>query len=130
MPKLIISAKCFLSFSKKESIARGFLIGLDEDLIKVLFIIKNIDDKKIDKQLLSNAYIKEFSKYKDEDEVLFFPLSCFEVKEIKKENNIKKIKLEYLVKYKKIINNELKNLEVINNTEFSNYLVNIGVIEK
>ena len=130
MPKLIISAKCFLSFSKKESIARGFLIGLDEDLIKVLFIIENIDDKKIDKQLLSNAYIKEFSKYKDEDEVLFFPLSCFEVKEIKKENNIKKIKLEYLVKYKKIINNELKNLEVINNTEFSNYLVNIGVIEK
>ena len=129
MPKMIITAKCFLSFSKRKEVALGFLSDVGEDFIKVLFIIENIDDKQIDKNLVTNADIIEFSRFKDEEEVLFFPLSCFEVKEIKKENNIQKIKLEYLVKYKNLINNELKNIEVINNTEFSNYLINIGAIE-
>ena len=129
MSKIIISAKCFLSFSKREYIARGFLSYVKEDKIKVLFIIENSNNEEIDKKLVTNAYIKEFSRFEDEEEVLFFPLSCFGVKEREEKNNVQEITLEYLANYKNLINNELKNLEVINNTEFSNYLINIGIIE-
>ena len=127
--KIMLSAKCFLSFSKNEHIARDFLEDVKEDKIKVLFIIENSNNEEIDKKLVTNAYIKEFSRFEDEEEVLFFPLSCFGVKKREERNNVQEITLEYLANYKNLINNELKNLEVINNTEFSNYLINIGIIE-
>lgn len=57
---------------------------------------------------MSNAYIKEFSEYEHEEEVLFFPFSSFEVVKIKdkeEENGNKyvKIYLRYLGRYKSFI---------------------------
>ncbi len=56
------------------------------------------------------ASIEKFSYYKDEEEVLVFPFSCFEIKDIKKiQENDYKIYLGYLGKYKSFF--EGKNLD-------------------
>ena len=58
-----------------------------------------------------NAYIKEFSRFPSEEEVLFFPFSSFEVTKINREfNDHVEITLEYLGKYRKNININPQNI--------------------
>ena len=54
------------------------------DSTRLLFIV---DTSHIEEEFVSNAYIKDFSKFKDEDEVLFFPFSSFEVYKIENKEN-------------------------------------------
>ena len=65
---------------------------------------------------------------------MFFPLSCFEINKIEDDNdNINNIKykyiyLSYLGRYGDLLKNQLNSYEVVNNTQFSNFLVNTRTI--
>jgi hypothetical protein len=102
-----IYSRTFLSFSIKEKKAEGFLQKVSEK--SKLIPIKLIIRPKIEGEIFSsNANIKEFSIYSDEEEILFFPLSSFIIDEKIEEKiirgiNTKIIYLNYLGKYEKEI---------------------------
>jgi hypothetical protein len=81
--------------------------------VYVRFIIEGIEE---DDFYVSNIDINEMklSEFNDEEEVLFLPLSCFEVINIEDEKffgyDIKIIKLRYLNKYKKTINDYFEKI--------------------
>ena len=95
-PKLIYYFKSFKSFSKKRKKAEKFMRN-EPDSMPLLFIVKN---NHVEGEFISNAYIKDISEFPDEDEVLFFPFSSFEVEKIENENNHVNIYLKYLGRYK------------------------------
>ena len=113
------------------------LLPTSKGLKKVLFVL-NID--QTDDNKISYASFKEYSFYTNEQEVLFFPYSCFEVKEIKiKEiesllKNYVEIKLGYIGTYKNslesyYLNEEnLDDLDDIPNTEYEREISELGLI--
>ena len=114
--KIFFFSRKFLSFSKKEEVANYFLqkaIFCNYTGVFVRFIVEGIDDENF---FVSNIDINEMklSAFSEEEEVLFLPLSCFEVIDIKNEDfygyNIKVIRLSYLNKYKKIINDNFEKI--------------------
>jgi len=135
LPGAIVFSRAFLSFSKEKNIAEGFLNDKinNDKLSKVLFILEK--DDNIDYSLSTHADIQKMSIFPDESEVLFFPFSSFELKEIK-EINIKgekryEIKLLYLGKYIKEIEKENTNIEKENNipnSEFKKQIIELGLI--
>ena len=104
LPKLIYYFKSFKSFSKLKEKAEYFMQKAqkhkDENSTLIIFIITNNNFKE---EFVSNAYIKEFSQFPKEEEVLFFPFSSFEVIKIEDENDHVNIYLNYLGKYKSYI---------------------------
>ena len=103
LPGAIIFSKTFLSFTKNRKIAEEYLENEEDDkeLNKVLFILEK--DNNMDYSLSTHADIENISVYPKEKEVLFFPLSTFEIKEINKIKINEKfgyeIKLLYINKY-------------------------------
>ena len=81
--------------------------------VYVLFIVEGTED---DDFFVSNIDINEMklSNFSDEEEVLFLPLSCFEVISIQDEDffgyQIKVIRLNYLNKYKKVITENFEKI--------------------
>ena len=111
LPGAIIFSKAFLSFSKSKEIAQYFLNmneNKNKELSKVLFILEK--DDNIDYSLSTHSDIEHLS-YFEEKEVLFFPFSSFEIKDINetydKNEKIYEIKLLYLGKYIKEFKNDL-----------------------
>ena len=103
LPNIIVFSKSFLSFTKEKKIAENFIFtneNKSNGLVKVLFILENNDD--IDYSLSTHADIEKISFYPNEKEVLFFPFSSFEIKEVKEKNInneiIYEIKILYLGK--------------------------------
>ena len=135
LPSSIAFSKSFLSFSKDENEAKKYLEYTDKNLPKVLF--KLINDNKEGYNLSTHGDIGKISYYPNEKEVLFFPFSSFEIKDIQNINieNEKgyEIILLYLGKYLKDIEND-KNITINENkipdTEFKKQLCEIGLIEK
>ena len=112
--KLFFFSRKFLSFSKKKEVANLFLkkaINRKYTGIYVRFKIEGISSENF---FFSNIDIDEMSEYKEEKEVLFLPLSCFEVAGIKEEiyhnTKIKVIHLRYLYQYKNEIDNFYQDL--------------------
>ena len=138
LPNTIVFSKSFLSFTKEKKIAENFLFlteNKNNELSKVLFILENNED--IDYSLSTHADIEKISFYPMEKEVLFFPFSSFEIKEVKQINTnneiIYEIKILYLGKYlKEFINNKIfiENENLIPNTEFKNEIMKFGLIKK
>ena len=136
LPSSIVFSKSFLSFSKDKKVAEMFLktgINTDNNLAKVLFILEK--DENLDYNLSTHGDIEKISFFPIEKEVLFFPFSSFEVKEIKeiiKEKEYE-IKLLYLGKYLKDIEND-KNISIngvnIPDSEFKKQLCDFGLIKK
>ena len=94
---------------------------------KVLYIVEK--DDKIDYSLSTHSDIENISIYPNEKEVLFFPFSSFEIKDINERiyNNEKiyEIKLLYLGKYLK----EIENLDAsIPDSTFKKELKELGLI--
>ena len=102
---------------------------------KVLF--KLINDNNEGYNLSTHGDIEKISFFPDEREVLFFPFSSFEIKDIKEvyngNENIYEIKLLYLGKYLKDIEND-KNIIINENkipdNEFKKQLYESGLIKK
>jgi len=137
LPGAIVFSKSFLSFSKEREIAESFLNyeNKNKNLSKVLYILEK--DDNIGYNLSTHGDIEKISSIPNEKEVLFFPFSSFEIKEIKEINIGKEkryeIKLLYLGKYlkdieknKNIINKEIK----IPDSEFKKQLSEFGLIKK
>ena len=101
---------------------------------KTIFI-KLILEKNNDLIFVKNSINinKELSYFEKDDEVLFFPFSCFEIK--KKEEIIKdkeyKINLNYLDEYKTLFQREQNiNLEDLRENKYSKFVFNSGIIDK
>ena len=111
IPKMIHYFKAFKSFSKKKEQAEKFINkakkNKNENATLIMFII---NESNIEEEFISNAYIKEYSAYKKEDEVLFFPFSSFEIENIEDENDHVNIYLKYLGKYRPYIEGKKVNL--------------------
>ena len=114
--KIFFFSRKFLSFSKVEEVAKVFLqtaIFCNYTGVYVLFIVEGTED---DDFFVSNIDINEMklSNFSDEEEVLFLPLSCFEVISIQDEDffghQIKVIRLNYLNKYKKVITENFEKI--------------------
>ena len=103
LPSYICFSKSFLSTSLDYKVALKFMVrkSLESNQNYVLYEIEK--GNYIDRKNASNSDTQEFSYFKNEKEILFFPFSSFEVGEIKAlEYNKKKyyhIKLYYLGKY-------------------------------
>ena len=112
LPAIIISGKSFFSFSDNENVAIKFKEKKkkriekekNKELIAGLYILNNYPKKDL---CITNASIKEYSYYKTESEILFFPFSSFEIKkaEIINDNEFI-IELNYLGEYQKIFKGE------------------------
>ena len=132
LPSSIVFSKTFLSFSKDKKIAQNFLKAQknDKELNKVLFILEK--DDNLDYDLCTHVDIEEISFYPTEREVLFFPFSSFEIKEIKEVNsggeNIYVIKLLYLGKYIKQLETNIDNIK-LPNSEFKKQIIESGLIK-
>ena len=137
LPSSIVFSKSFLSFTKDKNIADYFLSfkNNNKNLSKVLFILEK--DDNIEYNLSTHGDIEKISFIPNEREVLFFPFSSFEIKDIKetKIGNEKgyEIKLLYLGKYLKDIEND-KNIIINENkipdTEFKKQICETGLIKK
>ena len=86
LPSSIVFSKSFLSFSKDKKIEDYFLSfeNKNKDLSKVLFILEK--DDNIGYNLSTHADIEKISFFPNEKEILFFPFSSFEIKDIKEIN--------------------------------------------
>ena len=130
LPKVIYYLRAFKSFSKNKNISEGFIKMSSEDSTGLLFILlvnndNNINNNNIEDEFISNADIEEFSKYHQENEVLFFPFSSFEVVKIEdKEKNNKKyveIYLKYLGRYKKYIEDKKSSETILRDIPISEF---------
>ena len=148
-PKLIVYFRGFHSYSLDRGEALRFMNRAPppDEHIKALFIIQsfNIDNiplnlmnQEIENgninsdliKLLSNANLKNISQFPDEEEILFFPLSCFEVKNINKNfRDHVEITLEYLGKYRQNININPQNiLPLFHTSEFGREILDLELI--
>ena len=100
LKKNFYSCKNFLSFSKSEEEANKFLgrnLNCDDSLYPVKFKIKNSANESY---LMSNIEMRHYSGFASEQEVLFLPLSSFELIDISdsiyKEKTIKEIEFIYV----------------------------------
>ena len=139
LPAGIVFSKTFLSFTKEKKIAEYFLdepevekkITTPNKLSKVLFILEK--DNNIDNSsFITHADIeKKISLFPKEREVLFFPFSSFEIKNINEiiVNNEKRyeIQLSYLGKYMKQF--KLPKKPDIPDSEFKKELIQSGLIK-
>ena len=136
LPASIVFSKSFLSFSKEKEIAECYLKNKNnnKNLSKVLYILEK--DDNIDYSLATHCDIEKISFYPNEREVLFYPFSSFEIKDIKEINlngeKIYEIKLLYLGKYLKELENNKKLIEESNNipnSEFKKQIIDFGLIK-
>ena len=105
----------------------------NKELSKTMF--KSEKNDNIDYSLSTHSDIEELSYY-EEKEVLFFPFSSFEIKEINEINyengKIYQIKLLYLGKYLKEFKNDktiVENENILPNSEFKKEIFKSGLIK-
>ena len=110
LPAAIVYGRAFFSFSDDENVALNFkekkklYMNKDSEMVG-LFVIEQCPEN--DKICSGNASIKEYSFYKSESEILFFPFSSFEIKKAEKINeNEFIITLNYLGKYQNLFEGE------------------------
>ena len=135
LPKAILYMKPFQSFTKKRKEAEKFMedrgANIEENYSKFIFIIEK-NENKMSEELFSNAYVKDYSAFPNEDEVLFFPFSTFAIKELREINDHFEIILEYLGKYKPVIE-EIKPIENLLNdipiSKFGKDITQFGLIK-
>ena len=148
LPSFLLYSRCFLSFSKIESVAKGFLGNNNDVTYAVYFILENHDD--ILNKYSSNADITYLSAFQSEQEVLFFPYTSFclksiEHKEIKNDDgevikNYVEVQLDYLGRYDKalelfskdeFIKNEVieEFVDCFNQQNYSKQLLNANIIK-
>ena len=107
----------------------------DKNFSKVLFILEKKGNERYN--LCTHGDIEKISYFLREKEVLFFPFSSVERKDIKKKNmdneNIYEINLLYLDKYLKDIEDDkdiILNENKIPNTEFKKQLCETSIIKE
>ena len=132
-PFAIVYSRAFLSFTKSEDISHCFKNSINNsDFYSVSYILKQ--EYNYDKSLCTHADIEKFSFFEKEREVLFFPLTCFEINniEIKKEKNNCIIYLNdlgrYEAKLEKAVHGKINS--IIPNSKFEEELIITKFISK
>ena len=137
LPGAIAFSRTFLSFSKKESEAENFLTRskFKEGFSKVKYIL--MSDRNSGYNLSTHCDIKNITYHPKEEEVLFLPFSCFEIKDNIKDKNDNgnmtyEITLLYLGKYLKKIKDD-QNLyldeKILPDSDFKKQLAEFGLIK-
>ena len=128
IPECICFNKAFLSTSQNKNVALGFMKNPNQDEMRVLYIFEKKGE--LDNENATNFIAQDFSSYKKEEEVIFFPYSCFQINSIKidKINNLEycEINLGYIGKYKNQININQK----IPDNEYTKTILSSNVLEK
>ena len=134
IPKAILYGTSFFSFYKDEVIVEDFK---KEKYInpRNTFFIKLILENNNDLAFVKNSINinKELSYFEKDDEVLFFPFSCFEIKKIEetRKDLEYKITLNYLDKYKTLFQREKNlNLEDLPKNNYLDLILNSGIIDQ
>ena len=131
LPACLCYSKSFYSTTISEEKAFDFMLrtkaGKNEE-----YVLFEIDKgKKIDEKNISNSDIQNYSIFSNEEEILFFPFSNFEITNVseKQYRNTKeyyRIFLSYLGKYRDKID---KN-EKIPESEYTQNLLKTDILEK
>ena len=130
LPGCICFCNSFFSSTNNENIAFEYMKSktLNDNENYAFYIIEK--GNEIDKNNASNANIKDYSFF-SEDEILFFPFSSFEFLDIdiKEKDNFfyYEIHLFYLGKYKEIVDDNLTN---ISETIFSTQILKTEFFDK
>ena len=136
LPGLIAFSKPFLSFTKEREVATRFISpNNNNNLTNVLFVLEK--DNDVGYNLSTHCDLENLSFFPGEKEVLFFPFSSFEIKDIKEielggEEGYE-IRLLYLGKYLKDIENDpniIMDENDIPDSEFKKQLIDFGLIKK
>ena len=137
LPKLIGFSNSFLSFSKDKYVAEHFFMQkkVNKNYSKVLYILEK--DDTLGYSLATHGDIEDISQIKEEREVLFFPFSSFEIKEIKDafigEEKGYEIILLYLGKCLRKLENEinitLEEIKIPDDSEFKKQICKFGLIK-
>ena len=136
LPGLIAFSKPFLSFTKEREVATRFISpNYNNNLTNVLFVLEK--DNDVGYNLSTHCDLENLSFFPGEKEVLFFPFSSFEIKDIKGielggEEGYE-IRLLYLGKYLKDIENDpniIMDENDIPDSEFKKQLIDFGLIKK
>jgi len=137
LPASIVFSRSFLSFSKDRGEAELFLYISNNipGLSKVLYILEK--DENLGYNLSTHGDIENISFYANEKEVLFFPFSSFEIKNLNinysGKETVYEIRLTYLGKYLEDIKNDgniTLNENLIPNSEFKTQLFQTDLIDK
>ena len=121
LSSVVVFSKAFLSFSEDKNEAISFCGNSDNTKLGCLYILEN-NNKNLHE---SNGDIQKFSIFPEEKEILFFPGSSFIIKNIKHNNNIIEITLNYNGKFKEKYTFIYDNKEKINNLISKNILIKI-----
>ena len=106
--KLMFFCKNFLSFSKDEGTAEQFASNSSGNFVGCKYTL-TIEDSS---DYFNNIDVGDNSAFEDEEqEVLFFPFSCFTINKIEeeKENKFKVLYIKYLSGVNEIVKNQVKN---------------------
>ena len=108
-PLGFIYSKAFMSFSQCSDVALNFmnLRKPTEKEVRVLYIIET--EVEYDEKT-NYVDLKDISFFEDEEEILIFPFSYYEIRDIQKENNYYKIILNNLAIYRML---NFKNTDLI-----------------
>jgi len=121
---ILYYSKPFMSFSKNKSTVRNFAKNKSDNTVRITFILN--PPKHSGERYYSNIDIEKLkiSEY-DESEVLFLPLSCFEIESYKLigENDYE-ITLNYLDKYYHQLKNKISEMK--EQEEMKNFYKNIS----
>ena len=132
LPKGILYGGSFSSFYKDKSLALKFK-NENESILKgeYIFILLILEETSNLRLIKNHASIKDISIFDSDKEIIFFPFSCFGIKNIEKKNNEEYIiTLCYLDKYKQLFNNtEDNNFKDVPKTDFSELIFNSGIID-
>ena len=128
----IVFSKFFLTFSKNPKVAKKFLAHEEsnENMQKVILILEK--DENLESNLATHCDIEKISLYPKEKDVLFFPFSAFEIKNLVENKKEKRydINLLYLGKYLKQIENNKLDETKISDSEFKKQLTDFCLIKK
>ena len=139
VPSSIMYSKSFLLFTKDKNIVDEFLINenIDKNLSKVLLILEK--DDNIGYNLATHCDIENIAFFPEQKEVLFFPFSCFEIKDLKEiiiGENEKGYEINLLYLSSRYLNeiendtNIITNDNILPESEFKKQLSASGLIQK
>ena len=133
IPKAILYGKSFFSFYKDEYKVKKLKDSKKAFSQRFNYFIKLVLEKPNNLKLVKNNAIinKEISYFESEDEIVFFPFSCFEIKKIEQINEQEIIMtLNYLDKYRELIKPEEGNsFEKVSENNFSKLFFESGIID-
>jgi len=133
LPPAILYSASFFSFYKDEKTVKKFRETKGDNMRSEIFIWSILEGTDNFRFIKNQACIeKEISYYESDDEVLFFPFSCFEIKKFEKKENTEKdyiITLNYLDSYSNLFNPEERRTFInVTKNDYSKMVFDSGLI--